>query len=138
VLVTGLDVDQIVEKLLSDAGSPRTQAVWRGDFSPFGGDRSAALFHLINRAIFYCGRDPAKIEAVVRRCDALYSEKWETPSNGRTWIQDGIRRALERYDGAIYDPQRRRRAELEYLIAEPDLEPPASGWPRRSSVARRT
>ncbi len=50
--------------------------LWSGDTSAHGGDDSAADLALCNMLAFYCGPDPARIDAVFRQ-SGLHRTKWE-------------------------------------------------------------
>lgn len=88
------------EMLLEHARRARNGAkfaqLWAGDLSGHNGDASGADQALCNLLAFWCGPDPARIDAMFRQ-SGLYRDKWDVRhhSDGRTYGAGTIDRALE-------------------------------------------
>ena len=80
----------ILDRVLGDA---RTERLWRGDASDFGGDHSAADLALCAHLAFWCGSDASRVDALFRQ-SGLMRDKWDSPRGDSTYGQETIRKAL--------------------------------------------
>lgn len=70
-------------------------ALWRGDLTEHGGDRSAADLALCNLLAFWTGGDPTRMDALFRQ-SGLYRRKWDQRHyrDGTTYGAHTIAKAL--------------------------------------------
>jgi hypothetical protein len=95
-----LDDDELDERLdyaVNDSDDEKLKALWRGDYSDYGGDRSEAEAALAMKLAFWLGGDK---DAVAKAMDRADAEKWsERPdSSYRDSILSGVDKVSDTYD----------------------------------------
>ncbi len=120
------DDGQVIQRVKRSRNGATFEALYSGDMNGYAGESEAraALIYLL---IFHTQRDAAQIERLIRT-SGRDSSKFDTRRGAETFLEYEIRRALEDYDGPVYDPGRR--------AALPDSDPQAEIAALRAELAK--
>lgn len=103
-----LDDAELLRRAGGAKDGAKFRALWGGDLSPYGGDRSRADLALCGLLLFWTGGDVERAERLFRQ-SALMRPKWDEPRGTSTYGQRTLALALSgRSD--FYDPKRRSDA----------------------------
>ncbi len=78
----------------SRKGGSQFTALWSGDLSAHGGDRSAADLALCNALAFWTGKDPARMDRLFRQ-SGLMRPKWDERRGEQTYGERTLAVAIE-------------------------------------------
>ena len=120
--------DELLDAIARSRSGEKFEALWSGDTSAHGGDDSAADLALCNLLAWWCGPDPARIDAMFRR-SGLHRDKWDERHGEKTYGQMTISKALEgrtefysaeaRPTAKIPDPPVEPRPDADALVFDP-------------------
>lgn len=90
-----LDDRELLIRAVRAANGDRFAALWEGDLSAYGGDRSAADLALCAHLAFWTGRDPNRVDRLFR-LSSLMRDKWDERhySTGETYGQRTVATAI--------------------------------------------
>ena len=90
----------------------------RGDISAYNNDDSAADMALMNMLPFWCDGDAALMEAVFSESALGQREKWR---NRKDYREQTVSKALETWNGQVYDPEAYKQKKLDKAAKELQL-----------------
>lgn len=88
--------EQILQRIRRSRNGPKFESLWAGNTNGHNNDASGADQALCNILAFWCGPDPARIDAMFRQ-SGLYRPKWDVVhhADGRTYGEGTVAKALE-------------------------------------------
>lgn len=95
---------EIIERATSARNGADFHALWCGDISRYGGDRSAADMALASRLAFYCGPDLDRIASLMRQ-SGLRRDKYQRPDYLPRTIANVLRGSREFYGDRRHEEQ---------------------------------
>ncbi|MCC7107122.1 MAG: hypothetical protein IT307_18475 [Chloroflexi bacterium] len=95
---------EILGVMLSGKHGDVLGRIWDGDYSDFGGDESSGDIRLAGALAFYCAKDPARIERIMRA--GPWRPKWDELRGSTTWLGGTIGKAIGS-TRSVYIPGRR-------------------------------
>lgn len=127
---------ELIDRAHRAANGERFARLWRGDLAghPSPSEATAAL---LNHLVFWCGRDPERIDRLFRQ-SGLMRPKWDRAQSGSTWgaleIQKAMSRATEVYSpGQAPEPQPgckdKARGSSGAKVGGQDPQPPPVSFP---------
>lgn len=102
LISNGLNEEQTVDKILRSKQGGKFKRLFLGDISDYQSP-SEARCSLINMLIFWTGGDVDTIESIMWQSD-MNKDKWDTKRRGKPFITWEIERAIQNYQGDIYEP----------------------------------
>lgn len=88
-----LDDTDLLERMFASEHGNGIRALYQGDVSAHGGDRSRADLALCNHLAFWCGGDAERMDRLFR-ASGLMRPKWDELRGGRTYGARTVERAL--------------------------------------------
>lgn len=132
--------DDLLEKARNSRKGTKFAALWDGDLKHsalehYKEDHSAADLALCNGLAFWTGRDPDRMDRLFRR-SGLMRDKWDTrhSSDGRTYGQMTIERAIERCQHCFGEREPGTFGEVVFPKLTAEKIPPASGSAGKDTI----
>jgi putative DNA primase/helicase len=133
---------ELLRKAFAARNGQELRALYDGDISAYGGDRSRADWNLVLRLAFWTGPDPDRLERLLLGSGLANQEKgakWDRATGAkylRGTIDNAISKVGDFFDWDAWLERQREKAEREKNNqAEPD--PPAVARPMPENIAER-
>lgn len=106
------DADEIIEWALEESNDDKLRRLWRGDYSDYNGDRSAAESALAYKLAFWLGGDK---RAVRRAMDRANTKKWDDRTDDS--YRESVLEAVDECS-TYYDPSSGQRSSPDAATAD--------------------
>jgi putative DNA primase/helicase len=110
--VSALTDNQVLTAAFRSQKADTIHALWNGDTSAHGGDRSAADLSLANRLAYWCAGDAARLGRLMAAAPLCQRDKWDkrSYSDGRTYGEGVVGKAVADLT-RVWDGPTRQEAE---------------------------